>query len=165
MLEINFLDIGIILFLLVFMARGFMRGLVQEVAGLVGIILAFALARRFQNQMHDILSQLFGNEEWTYLLSYTVIFILVMGGMALVATGIRRLIAITFTAWLDRILGGVLGFAKGLLLATAVFYIVRRVLPGSALIENSQLAPILDAMIRYLENFLPSSFVIDPRLL
>ncbi|MDL2271769.1 CvpA family protein [Desulfovibrio sp. OttesenSCG-928-I05] len=165
MLEVNLLDIGIIVFLLALMVRGFMRGLVQEVAGLVALILGFILARQFQDDAHAFLSQLFGNEEWTYLLSYASVFTLVIMGVSLLAAGLRKLMAVTFTAWLDRLLGGFVGLGKGLLLATAVFYVLDRLLPGADFVQTAQLRPLLDAMIKYLQNFLPSSFIIDPRFM
>lgn len=165
MLEVNVLDIGIILFLLVLMILGFKRGLVQEVAGLVSLILGFVLAREFQDEAHAFLSQLFGNEEWTYLLSYAVVFLLVIMGVSLLAAGLRKLMAVTFTAWLDRVLGGLVGLGKGLLLATALFYVLDRLVPHADFVQSAQVRPLFDAMIKYLQNFLPASFIIDPRFI
>lgn len=164
MLEINLLDIAIVLFFVALVIRGFIRGLVQEVAGLVGLILAFVLARRFQDDAYAFLSHLFGNEQWTYLLSYGVVFVLVMLGVSLVAAGLRKLMAVTFTAWLDKVLGGVVGAGKALLLATVLFYVLVKLVPDAEFVKTSQLRPLLHAMIQYLQEFLPSSFIIDPRV-
>ena len=163
MFEVNLLDIGVVLFFVTLVIRGFIRGLVQEVAGLVGLVLAFFLARKFQDDAFAFLSPLFGEEQWTYLLAYGVIFLLVIMSVSLVAAGLRKLMAVTFTAWLDRIFGAVMGAGKALLFATILFYVLNRLFPNADFVRTAQLAPLFEAMIKYLHDFLPSSFVIDPR--
>ncbi len=157
MLQINLLDIAAVALLAGFAIRGLMRGLVQEVAGLVGVVLAFTLANQFQGRLQPTVAKFLGQSDWSGIIAYAVIFAAVLAGVALCAAALRKFMSVTFTSWLDRVLGGVVGAAKGLLIATIVFYLVLRFLPDAPIVKEAQTAPFFKSMADYLRNLLPSS--------
>ncbi len=157
MLQINLLDVAAVLLLAGFAIRGLMRGLVREVAGLVGIILAFALANQFQGKVQPSVVRFLGHSDWTGVVAYSIIFALVLAGVALFATALRKFMALTFTSWIDRLLGAVVGAAKGLLITTIVFYLLLRFVPNAPVVKGAQTAAFFTAMADYLRNFLPST--------
>lgn len=159
MLEVNLLDVITLFFLLAFTIRGFLRGLMAEVAGIVAILLAFVLARYFQDRAYGFVAGIFGASEWTGVLTYVLIFLVVLLGFSLLMAIFRSLLGITLARWLDSFLGGLVGFAKGMLLATAVFYILLRYVPDTQVMREAFSTPIFSSMVRSLQGLLPSSML------
>ncbi len=157
MLQVNLLDLAMVGLLLFFTGRGLMRGLVQEVAGLVGIILAFALASQFQARVQPTVTRFFGNSEWSAVIAYVLVFAAVLAVVALAAALLRKFMAVTFTSWIDRILGSVVGAAKGLIVTTVIFYLLLRFLPDAPVVKDAQTAALFKSMSEYLRNFLPAT--------
>lgn len=157
MLQVNILDIAVALLMAVFTVYGLFRGLVSEVAGLVGVILGFYLARRFQETVQPHVVYVFGNSEWTGLLTYVLVFMGVLAGVSVMAVALRKFMAVTVSPLFDHLMGGVAGFGKGLLLSTGVFYLLNRFLHDTPIVSQSQLKPFFLNMVDYLRNFLPAN--------
>ena len=158
MLEINLLDIIVCIVLLFFLIRGLMRGLAREVGGVVGIIGGFALARHFQPSLQPTLESLFSNSNVAGVVAFLLIFILTLIVVALLVFALRRFMSITLTAWIDHFLGAMGGLAKGLLVLTLIFYLLRGFFPDIPLIQNAQATPFFESLTDYLRAFLPDSF-------
>ena len=156
MVAVNLLDVGIVLMLAILVVRSGLRGVSQEVAGLLGLILAFYLARHFQIQAQKYVEQLFGPTEWATLGSYVLIFVAVLLASAFAGQVLRKLVSVTFSSWLDHLLGAFVGAAKGLLIATAIFYLLLRFLPDSPVVTGALTAPFFKSMSAYLREFLPA---------
>jgi membrane protein required for colicin V production len=120
----HWFDIGVIVFLLLFGAWGLWRGLIREIMSLTGFIAAFVLAAHGYPYVAQLLADTITTEWLRQALSVALIFIAVM----LVATVISHVLRIFLHAiglsLLDRLLGGVFGALKvilvvsGLLIAT-----------------------------------------------
>lgn len=160
MLEINLLDIGVGVVLLIFLARGLMRGLTREVGGLVGFIGGFALARHFQAILQPSMEPLFGDKDVAGVAAFVLIFILTFILVALLVFALRRFMSITLTLWVDHFLGGIAGLAKGLLILTFLFFLAQGFLPRTQLVENAQSTPIFHSLSDYLRGFLPDAFTL-----
>ena len=158
MLQVNLLDIGILLLLACFGVRGLLRGLAREIVGLVGMVLAFFLAGGFQEKIQPYIARLYDSPEWAPVIAYALIFISVLLGAALLAAILRKFMAVSFTGWLDHLLGGVMGLVKGVLLATVIFYLLYRCLPQAPVLADSACAPFFRTMMESLHNFLPATF-------
>ena len=158
MLEINLLDVGIVIILLVFLIRGFMRGLTLEVGGLLAVICGFALARHFQPSLESPIQALFPNKDIAGLAAFLLIFLLAVVAVSLLVFALRKFMTITLTSWIDRLLGGIAGIAKALLVPTVLFYLVRGFLPNLTLIENAQATPLFNSLADYLRAFIPNVF-------
>lgn len=158
MLEINMLDIAVGVFLLFFLAQGLARGLTREVSGVVGIVGGLALARRFQDKVQPSMEPLFNDPNTAAVASFALIFVFVLILVALAGAVLRRFMDITMTLWLDRLLGAVAGLAKGLLLASVLFFLLQGFFPDLALIKNARATPFFNSMIDYLRYFLPAAF-------
>ncbi|MCL2123997.1 MAG: CvpA family protein [Desulfovibrionaceae bacterium] len=158
MLQVNILDIGTVLLLAVFSIRGLIRGLVREIVGLAGLVLAFFIAGNFQANIQPYVAQLYDSPEWTGIIAYVFVFLSVLLCVALLAAILHKFLAVSFTHWLDHLLGAVIAFAKGVLIAAVIFYLLHRFLPKAPALVNSDCAPYFTTVIDYLHNFLPAAF-------
>lgn len=158
MLEINLLDIGVAVVLLVFLGRGLMRGLTREVGGLVGVIGGFALASHFQARLQPFMKTLFPDKDVAGVMAFLLIFILTFIVVALAVFALRKFMSVTLTLWIDHLLGAVTGLAKGLLILTLVFFLIQGFFPNIQMVENAQATPLFQSLADYMRGFLPDVF-------
>ncbi|SBV96176.1 putative Colicin V production family protein [uncultured delta proteobacterium] len=158
MLEINLLDIAAGVILLFFLIRGLMRGLAREVGSIVGIIGGFALARHFQPKLQPTMESLFSSGSVAGVVSFVLIFVVTLIVVSMLVFALRKFMSITLTLWIDHFLGALGGLAKGLLLLTLIFYLIRGFFPDLTLVQNAQAAPFFESLADYLRAFLPDAF-------
>jgi membrane protein required for colicin V production len=158
MLEINLLDIAVILVLLICLLRGALRGLTGEVAGLVGLLAAFVLARQFQGALEPYLGRFIADTRIAGIVAYGVVFFATMLFVHLLFALIKQFINMAFSSWLDRLLGAFAGVGKGLLVLSVAFYLAMIFVPNAALVRTAKSTPLFYSMTDYLRNFLPSVF-------
>lgn len=155
MLEINLLDIATAIVLLVLLTRGLVRGLTREVTGLVGVIGGFALARHFQYKVQPVLEPLFNDQKIAAIVAFALILVAAMILAAILGAALRKFMSITLTSWIDHLLGGMAGLAKGIFIVTLAFFLLQRFFPGLAIVKNAQATPLFNSLINYLRDFLP----------
>lgn len=152
------LDLVIVLVLVGFAIRGLLSGLINEVAGLLAIVGGFLVAHAF----HPVLAPhllFIGDPAWRSIAAYVILFVGVMLVVAIVARIVRKLVALAFALWVDRLAGGIFGLAKGVLLLSLVMLALRRFFYDAAFIQQSRALPYLDAMMSLLRSWLPPDVV------
>ena len=75
--------------------------------------------------------------------------------VALAAAIFRKFLNITFTSWLDYLLGAVVGAAKGLLVCAIGLAILQRLVPKSPFLMKSALAVHISALSDFARSLLP----------
>lgn len=156
MLEVNFLDIGAAATLLFFLIRGLMRGLARELGSVAGLVGGFALARHFQSSLQPALQPLFPDKTFSGIAAFALIFVMALILTSLLVAGLRKLMSVTLTLWVDHFLGALGGLAKGLLLLTLVFYLLQNFFPNLPLVESARATPFFHSLTDYLRAFLPN---------
>lgn len=155
-MPINVLDIGFGILILLFVVRGLMQGLIQEVAGLIGIFLGFFVAGRLYQELVPQFAGIVNNPKAAAWIAYGILFLATLIVIALLARLLKNFLNFTFTAWLDYILGGVVGFAKGVLISALGLAIMQFFVPESPFLKKSALVPYLDGIIAFARSLLPS---------
>ena len=105
------------------------RGFVREAVSLAGWIAAFVIANMFVGEMAAFLQQWIANVTGRYVAAYALLF----AGMLMVA-GIAgklsaQVVKVTGLTLLDRLLGTVFGFARGIIIVLVVVYVLRQLAP------------------------------------
>jgi len=121
----NLLDFLILLPIAYFCYRGFMNGIIREVLGIAGIILAVFLTFRYMDQLSTIIRPLFDEKASVIpFISGLVIFIgtlLVVNVIAYLAKKILQTIKLNF---INRLFGLAFGFLKSGIIVSAVLLIL-----------------------------------------
>ena len=154
MFQINLLDTALLIILLFFSVKGLIRGLVQEVAGLLGVAAGILLARTFSAQFAPVLSQYGVSPGFAPMLSMALLFLAGILAVGLVAHALHRMLESAFAGSIDRMLGLLAGLAKGLLFAGVIGYIAVRLLPDVQVVRESQILPPLMRFIQSLAGSL-----------
>lgn len=127
----NPFDLAIVTWLAIFFLRGLSRGLVREVLGLAGVIIAFLMAVRWTSQGALFLRRLLEiPPPVASLVGFFLIFISVLLGVKLVTLMIQKLARFSMLGWLDRLAGGAFGLLKGGILVS-IFVLIISLLPLS----------------------------------
>ena len=112
----NVLDLIVLLVLLVAVVRGLMRGMVDTLFSLVAWILAFVLGKWGASLAAPLLPVAVESPSIRYFAAFAVIFLVVLIGVLLLGHALASLVKAAGLGGADRMLGGVLGLAKGLVI-------------------------------------------------
>jgi len=129
------------------------RGFVREAVSLAGWIAAFVVANMFVGEMATFLQQWIVNVTGRYVAAYALLF----AGMLMVAGIVGKLSAqvvkVTGLTLLDRFLGTVFGFARGIIIVLVVVYVLRQLAPPQNLLwlDESQLMPHVDMLGQWIQ--------------
>jgi membrane protein required for colicin V production len=138
----NPFDIVIIVIVGYSLVRGLFRGLVKEVSSIIGVFGGFYAAYTYYGLLSRLLSKLIHDIAYLNILSFMIIFCIVLIVVSILGVIIKYLLNIAFLGWVDRIGGVVFGITKGVLVVSVIFISLTAFLPkGSAFIKNSMLAP------------------------
>ena len=140
----NLLDVVIIACMVFLIVRGIFRGFVREVGSLAGVILGIWLASLYQPQMTDFLKPFLPSEKFLPLISFALIFLVVLILCNVVGWLLKMLFKKVFLGWADRTLGAVLAVLKGVIITYIAIVLLTFAVPSkSNIIADSKLAPII----------------------
>jgi len=150
----NWVDWAIIAVLTVSTLISLWRGFAREALSLLGWVAAFILANLFADHLSPLLIKFIDNEPARYMAAFAVLFVGVLLLFNLLGIVVRQLIRLTGLSLLDRLLGTVFGFARGLIILLVVAFILRQLMPTSNQqgFNQSLLMPHLDLLMQWVQS-------------
>lgn len=109
----NLLDIIILLVLVLTIVRGLMRGMVDTLFSLAAWLLAFMLGKWGALLAAPLLPVSIESPAIRYFAGFAVVFLVVLIGVLLLGHALAALLRAAGLGGADKLLGGVLGMAKG----------------------------------------------------
>ena len=140
----NWIDASILIIIMLSSIFGLWRGLVREIFSLVTWIFALLVARRYSDVLANFLFSSFDNQTISYVVAFALIFIIVMMLGTLLNFLLSKLLMFTGLKFIDRLLGGVFGIARGVIIsfiglfASSFFFSQAQVWQQSKLIPYGQ---------------------------
>lgn len=153
----NWVDVGILVFVALTTFAGFMVGLIKAVLSLVGLIVGVILAGRFYAPLAELLSFI-KQESLAQAVAFAIILVAVLVAAVVLAWVLIRALSAINLGWINRVGGAVLGLFLGLLLCSAVLAMVVSFAGGSESVSQSALAPFLLDRFPMVLAFLPGEF-------
>ncbi|MBC8213496.1 MAG: CvpA family protein [Candidatus Marinimicrobia bacterium] len=120
----NIIDVLILVILALFTFFGAKRGFISEVSRIIGLIAGFVLANQFHNEANQFLQQWISNESVCNVISYLAIFIVVVFAVSIIASILQKFFEFILLGWLNRLLGLLLGFIKGMLIVSVLIFVI-----------------------------------------
>jgi membrane protein required for colicin V production len=149
----NSLDIGILLIATLFFIRGIFRGFVFELVTVVGLILGYIISITYLSLLAGYFLSFFPTapQSIVNLISFFLLFVGTNLLLRMVANIITKTLKIAMLGWLNRLLGGVLGMFKSIIIMSILVFIIDLIPFSSTLLEQvevqtSELYPILNAL-------------------
>jgi len=124
------------------LVRGLFRGLIKEVASIIGVFSGFYAAYTYYPEIAGMMSDWISNPGYLNIASFLIIFCFIFIVISVMGILIKYLLNIVFLGWVDRLFGAVFGMIKAILIASVLLITFTSFLPrGGSIIENSLLAP------------------------
>ncbi len=132
----NLLDFLILLPVVWLCIRGFGKGLIIELATLAGLALGILAAYYFADDVQDLMKDYFSfSEQTTRIIAYILIFLLVWLVVFLVGKIVEKSVDLVAMGWLNKLLGAIVGIAKGIVLVCIVLFLIEKFDPSNKVIK------------------------------
>lgn len=172
---LTILDLVLILIIFCFIAYGFALGLIQAIGSLVGLFLGAWIAGMYYQPVGDWLSPfILNNQKAAYVVAFILVFIIVSKIVGLIFLLIEKVFhiisIIPFLKTINRLAGGLLGLAEGVLFLGLGLYVANQFFQSGRiheLIQESQVAALLLIAAKLLVPLIPKlieqakSFILD----
>lgn len=143
----NSFDIVVAVILGFCLIRGIFRGLVKEMASIIGVLAGFYAAYTYYPEMANLLSRWISNTIYLNITSFLAIFCLILIIISILGVVLKYLMSIAHLGWVDRVSGAGFGVFKGILIASVLLVTLTAFLPkGSPLVRDSLLAPHINML-------------------
>jgi membrane protein required for colicin V production len=149
--EMNYIDAIIIVILILAMVRGFINGLVKEVASLAALILGIWGAIKFSNftaaRLYDYFDM---TGKYVGIISFIVTFLVIVIIIHFIGLLVDKLMEAVALGFLNRLLGILFGLFKSVLIMSVVFVVLnaidshRHFLPREKIEQSMLYNPISD---------------------
>jgi membrane protein required for colicin V production len=136
---------------------GVLRGLVREVLALVAWVAAFLVANLLAPDAAKLLPQAMASEEIRLLVSFVVVFIVMLVGLSVLAILASKVVKVVGLGPADRVVGGVFGLARGVLVVMILVLLAGLTsLPRQPMWRNAALSSPLEAFAGHVKAWLPA---------
>ena len=163
-MQYNYLDIIIGGILIYGLIRGLMKGLIVEIASLLAIVIGIWGAIHFSGVVGDFLGHKFDwDEKYLSLIAFSLTFVALVIAVSMIGKALTSIASVIALGWLNRLLGGIFGFAKSILILSIILTIVIQInskvefikestIKDSILYEDvSKIAPAIFPLIKDIE--------------
>jgi len=114
--------------------RGIWLGFLKQVTGLLALYLGYFVASQHIDKILPLMRDISDNPQVIFITGYVVLFIVTYIVVMLLGKALGYVINMTITGWFDRLLGGLVGFAKA-----AIVVIFMHMILGTLLAPENQL--------------------------
>ena len=127
-ISVNPFDLVILIVIFAFVIRGFLKGLIIELASLLALILGVWGALKFSGYTGTKLTEFFElSTQWLGVIAFAVTFILIVIAVHFIAIITNKLFSAIALGWLVKILGAVFGLLKALIIVSVVLVFLNTV--------------------------------------
>ncbi|MCX6581908.1 MAG: CvpA family protein [Candidatus Aminicenantes bacterium] len=154
---LNVLDIVFLIIVGISILLGIIKGFIRELFSLVFLIIGGVLAFLFYNDVGGVLVKLLKNRNISNFAGFIVIFAGVLIAGAIITYAIKKVFTFGPLKAVDRILGGVFGLVRGILISAVIVLMFLAFPVHDDLPVKSKIAPYLVDTIRVVMKWLPES--------
>lgn len=133
---------------------GLWRGLIKEVLSLLTWIAALLVARVYSQYLAGWLVNMIDSSSVRYVTAFAVIFVVVMMAGTVLNHLMAKLLTITGLKLADRLLGGVFGVARGVIIVLVIVFILSVFVSETERWRQSMLIPYSMAAIEWSRIFI-----------
>jgi membrane protein required for colicin V production len=147
----TWVDWAIVVIVVLSTLLSLLRGFTREALSLAGWIAAFVLANLFASELATRMADLISNLTARYIAAWLVIFVAILVAAGLMGMLLAQLVKVSGLGTLDRVLGTVFGFARGVVIVLVLVFLIRELLPprDQSWLHQAQLMPQVDALMNW----------------
>jgi membrane protein required for colicin V production len=153
-------DLVVLGLFVLLIGRGLWLGLLKQVTGLLALYLGYFAASQYNDRIFPVLRDISDNPKVVFLTSYVIIFVVTYVVIMLIGKGLGYVIQMTITGWFDRLLGGLVGFAKGIILVVLLHMLLGTVLaPENQMLRTCGTCGVLNQAADITRDFIQNEDV------
>jgi membrane protein required for colicin V production len=155
---VTIFDYGVIIILASSVVVSLMRGLVREILSLASWVVAFIVANAYGAELAKMLPAAIPGEVVRTIVAFITLFIGVRIVMGLFSMALGAIISAAGLGIVDRGLGAVFGFARGIIFVLAAVIVCGMTdVPQQAYWKDAMLSPLAERAVRIVKPMLPES--------
>ena len=157
--QLSGVDWGIIVVLSLSTLLSLWRGFVREALSLLGWVAAFLVAHLFVDELALQLSVAIANVTGRYIAAYAILFVSTLVVFTLVVKVATSLVRAAGLSVLDRVLGTIFGFARGVILILVAVYVIKQLVSPAdqQWLQQSVLMPHLNMLADWVQAVFANS--------
>ena len=140
--DLNILDVVLLSVIALFTLRGALRGFLDEVAGLVGILGGVWLAGRYYGELGRIFSQ-YTTSQWVYIVAYVLILCMVMFVISMISRALHSFLKMAYADWINHLAGAAVGGLKGFLICAVMVTLLTYFINDADFIKKSRMIQLI----------------------
>ncbi len=128
-----------------------LRGFTREALSLLGWIAAFVIAYVFAGELASRMTDLISNITARYIAAWLLLLVGVLLVTGLLSMLLSQMVKATGLGTLDRLLGTIFGFARGIIIVLVLVFLIRELLPprDQVWLYQAHLMPQIDALLNW----------------
>lgn len=135
-----------------------MRGAVREILAIAGWVAAFYTAKTYTTQLVPLLPQDIPTDALKTLAAFVILFLGALLIASLLSIALSSLLKKINLGWLNRYLGAVFGFARGLMIVCVLVLLAGLTsIPKDARWTNAMFSSPLESLVKSALHWLPAS--------
>ncbi|MCW5198874.1 CvpA family protein [Desulfobulbus sp. F4] len=144
--DITNFDYVIAAILALFLLRGLCIGFVRQLAGTAALVGSYWLAGEYAGQLiPPYMQQFIQRPGAVFLISFGGIFLVAALCFMLIGSLLRNVLEVSLLGWADRIVGGLLGTARAVLVTVLIYMLTAALLPSAqSFFQGSLTVPYLN---------------------
>lgn len=151
---LNWVDWAIIAILTFSTVLSLWRGFAREALSLAAWVAAFIIANLLAQPLSDQLLGTIENDTARHVAAFGALFVATLLAGSLLTVLVSQFIRLTGLGTLDRLLGTVFGFTRGLIVVMALIFVARQMLPvpEQVPLNESLVMPHLDLLVAWAQT-------------
>ena len=154
----NLLDIIILMILFLSVMLGIIKGFIRELFSLAFFIIASVLSFLFYREVGSLFMKHVKSKDVSNFIGFITIFVVVLIVGSFVTYFLKKILTIGPLKSVDKILGGVFGLIRGILISAIIVFALISFPVNDNLILKSQLSPHVMKAIDVFFDLLPIQF-------
>lgn len=139
-------DLVVVGLFAILIGRGLWLGMLRQVTGLLALYIGYFVASQHHDRLFPILREVLPNPTMVFLASYAILFLVAYVMVMLLGKVLGQVVKLTITSWFDSLLGGVVGFAKAVILVVLLHIVLGTILaPENEMLRSCATCPTLNA--------------------
>ncbi|MCK4835580.1 MAG: CvpA family protein [Candidatus Aminicenantes bacterium] len=157
-LDLNILDFAFLIIMVLSVFFGIWKGLIRELFSLAFFIIAVVLSFLYYFEAGNMFLKQIKSRDVANFVGFLLIFVSIVIVGSLVTYFIKRVFIIGPLKSIDRILGGVFGLLRGILISAILVFGLISFPIDEKLVLESKLSPVVIKTINVFFNLLPEKF-------
>lgn len=156
-LHLTGFDFVVMALLLLLTIRGLWIGFLRQITTLVALVAAYLLAGQYHDRLFPFLRGLTENPHTVFWVSYVILFALAYVVTMLLGKGLAKVVELTLAGWFDKLLGGVLGILKAVILIVLLNMLLSGLLaPENSMLRKSKSSPYVKQATDIFRSYIKS---------